>query len=215
MFRFFFVPIFPPHFPILPFIHINSFCVSRLRHWARSVRPTFRVLRARLHHRVLPDAPSHQLRGAAHAKVRERIPWRHPARHGPERHAGRLLFCQTGGCVPWQHVCGTPQQRWDLIRTCCKCMKHVAEICVKGCRICMGKYQWKKSAAFVNTFFLVGLTLMQICVCVCVSGCEPVRCLWVSCLRVIYAEAARILSCHISVRALEEKISRPSGWFVV
>ena len=29
------------------------------------------------------------------------------------------------------------------------------------------------------------------------------------------AEATRILSCHISVHVLEEKKSRPPGWFVV
>lgn len=38
--------------------------------------------------------------------------------------------------------------------------------------------------------------------CGCLSACD-------------YAEATRILSCHISAQVLEEKKSRPSGWLVV
>lgn len=100
--------LFSLSFSVFPF----PFCVSRLRSGACSVCPSVRILRARLHHRVLPDTSSHQLRGAADAEVRERIPCCHPEGHAPQPAAGGLLHCQAGGGVPRQHVRGTPQQRW-------------------------------------------------------------------------------------------------------
>lgn len=51
------------------------------------------------------------------------------------------------------------------------------------------------------------------CMHVCVH--ENSKCLF-GCLGACdCAEATRILSCHIRVNVLEEKKSRPSGWFVV
>lgn len=53
------------------------------------------------------------------------------------------------------------------------------------------------------------------CVRVIVWEQLNVKC-FCGCLYVCFcADATRILSCHISAYVLEEKKSRPSGWFVV
>lgn len=91
---------------------LSALHVFRLRCWACSVCPSFWILRAWFHHRILPDPASHQLRGTADTQVWEWLPCCHPAGHAPQPPAGGLLHCQAGGGVPGQHVCGT-HQRWD------------------------------------------------------------------------------------------------------
>lgn len=105
-------------FPSLPcfFFAFLLFSHCRLRRGACSVRPPIWVLWAWLHHRVLPDAPSHQLRGAANAEDRERVPRCHPAGHAPQPTAGGLLLRQARGGVPRQYVRRASEQRWGVTK---------------------------------------------------------------------------------------------------
>lgn len=141
--------------PCLPsfsafYLHSFPFVCSRLWCWARSVCPSFWILRARLHHRVLPDTSSHQLRRTADPQIWEWIPCcGHPPGHGPQRHAGRLLFCQARGGVTWQHVRGTPQQRWAIVQ--CISMWLRFEETLKNVGLAL---QWKCGAF---TFYSEGL----------------------------------------------------------
>lgn len=202
--------------PCLPsfsafYLHSFPFVCSRLWCWARSVCPSFWILRARLHHRVLPDTSSHQLRRTADPQIWEWIPCcGHPPGHGPQRHAGRLLFCQARGGVTWQHVRGTPQQRWAIVQCISTWLRF--EETLKNVGLAL---QWKCGAF---TFYSEGLLelpayhmhlLEFVWMHVKVEG-------FYGCLPACdCAEATRILSCHISVQVLEEKKSRPSGWLVV